>query len=53
MSDINYFSDGVPDTCIMKIAIIGPATGSESHVGTSLLIDDLSFSGVVAVQVHS
>jgi len=43
---INYFTEDVPDTCIIQFMIIGPA-GSDYHIGSWVLIDELSFSGTV------
>lgn len=43
---IEYFTDDVPDTCIIQFMIIGP-TGADYHLGSWVLIDDLSFSGTV------
>lgn len=47
--DLNYLSGEVPDTCIIKITIIGPMAGGDCHPGSTMLVDDLSFSGIVSV----
>jgi len=46
---VNYFSDEVPDACIIKMSIISPVTGCDAHQGSTMLVDDLSFSAVVSV----
>ena len=43
---IDYFASDVPDSCIIQFQIIGPITGDDFHVGSWVLIDDLSFSGI-------
>jgi hypothetical protein len=45
----NYVSSANPDTCIIQIQIVGPVTGSDYHVGSYFLLDDLSFGGVTGV----
>jgi len=44
---VEYFSGEVPDTCIIDILIVPPDEGDSTHVGSSMLIDDLSFSSAV------
>jgi len=39
-----YMNDDTPDTCVVTISIIGPVAGSDYHLGTSFLVDDLKFS---------
>ncbi len=46
---VNYISDEVPDACIIKMSIISPVTGGDAHQGSTMLVDDLSFSQVVSV----
>lgn len=33
-----------PDTALIQIIIIGPVTGTDVHVGSTMYVDDLSFS---------
>ena len=44
--NIEYFYGDVPDTAYITIISDGPASGSP-HVGTTFLVDDLTFSGIV------
>lgn len=44
----NYLTTEVPDTCILQIMIIG-GEGSTYTLGSYFIVDDLSFSGAVAV----
>lgn len=44
----NYLTTEVPDTCILQIMIIG-GEGSTYTLGSNFIVDDLSFSGAVAV----
>ncbi len=44
--NINYYSPAVPDSMLI-ILYAGSRVLATSHIGTTLLIDDLSFSGVV------
>lgn len=46
---LDYLSEEVPDTCMIRITIIGPMAGM-SHLGSTMLIDDLSFTEVVSVR---
>ncbi len=39
-----YISELTPDTCIVTVSIIGPELGSDYHLGSSFLVDDLNFS---------
>ncbi len=48
--NMGYSSSQVPDTAIIQISIVGPVTGSDFHVGSVMYVDDVSFSGVVAVK---
>ena len=41
---LNYITTDVPDLAIIQLSITGPVTGSDVHVGSVMLIDDLSFS---------
>ena len=43
--NMTYISSDVPDTAFISITMIGP-TGPDFHLGSSMLVDDLSFSGV-------
>jgi len=44
--NIEYFYGDVPDTAFVTITSNGPS-GSDFHAGTTYLVDDLSFSGIV------
>ena len=43
-----YESALSPDTCIIQIQIVGP-NGSDFHLGSYFLLDDIAFSGTVSV----
>ncbi len=45
---MNYTTGDVPDTAIIQMLIVGPGIG-DWHVGSVMIVDDLSFSGVVSV----
>jgi len=49
---MTYLTSDVPDTVIIHISIIGPVTGDDFHLGSVMFVDDLSFSGPVAVEEH-
>ncbi|MGB2868395.1 MAG: T9SS type A sorting domain-containing protein [Bacteroidota bacterium] len=42
---IGYFTSDVPDTCVIQLTILGPTSGSDYHVGSVMLADDLVLSG--------
>ncbi len=44
-----YFTSDIPDLCILNVSIIGPATGSDYHSGSWMLVDNLAFSSSTAV----
>lgn len=44
--NLEYISGEVPDTAYVVIASDGPS-GGDPHAGTTFLVDDLSFSGIV------
>ncbi|MEK9136575.1 MAG: hypothetical protein AAB393_05585, partial [Bacteroidota bacterium] len=46
---ITYFSAERPDTCFIAIIVYGDSSGGPAHVGSVMLIDDLAFSGISAV----
>ena len=46
---INYSSQEIPDTCIIQISIGGPTIGTDIHVGSNYLLDDLAFLGTNSV----
>ena len=48
--DIQYTTADVPDTCIIQITIIGPLSGTDFHLGSSFLVDDLVLSGVSSAE---
>ena len=43
--DFSYFTNDVPDNCILQILIDGPTTGSDYHVGSFFLVDDVDLTG--------
>jgi Secretion system C-terminal sorting domain len=43
--DFTYLTSDIPDTCILQFLIIGPTTGSDYHVGSYFLLDDVNLSG--------
>ena len=43
--DIKYISESTPNMCAIIFAIDGPS-GDNAHIGSVMLIDDLSFTGV-------
>ena len=45
-----YQTSDIPDTCVISFSIIGPAGGTDYHVGSYVLIDDIAFSGLTAVE---
>jgi hypothetical protein len=45
---MTYYSSEVPDTAIIQVSVLGP-TGSDFHAGTTIHVDNLSFSGTVDV----
>lgn len=44
-----YIASDIPDTCHIQISIIGPVTGSDYHIGSSMLVDNLAFYGTTDV----
>jgi hypothetical protein len=48
--DFSYFTNDVPDNCILQILIDGP-NGSDYHVGSYFLLDDLNLTGTAATSV--
>jgi hypothetical protein len=46
----SYASSDNPDTCIIQIQIVGPVTGTDFHVGSYFLLDDLALAGVTGVE---
>jgi len=47
---IDYFSTGIPDTCIITFVVTGDSLSNPPHVGSTAHIDDIAFSGIVSVQ---
>lgn len=47
--NMTYYTSDIPDMANIQISIVGPVTGSDFHVGSTMHVDDLSFSGIVAV----
>jgi hypothetical protein len=43
--DFAYQSSETPDNCILQILITGPTTGTDYHVGSYFLIDDVNLTG--------
>ena len=44
-----YQNPGFPDTCIVQIQIVGPTVGTDVHVGSYFLLDDIALVGTNAV----
>jgi hypothetical protein len=44
-----YQTNDTPDTCIVQIQIVGPSTGSDYHIGSYFILDDIALSGTVGV----
>jgi hypothetical protein len=42
--DFSYFTNDVPDLCILQFLIDGP-TGTDYHVGSNFLLDDVNLTG--------
>ena len=51
--NFTYLTSDIPDTCIIQIQIVGPATGAQTPAtaGSYFLIDDLAFTGTNGVAV--
>ncbi len=49
---ISYDSTGAPDTCSIAATIYGDSTSAPPHVGSVMLLDDLSLSGINGVDDH-
>jgi hypothetical protein len=47
--NITYYTEEVPDNCMIQVLITGPATGDDFHLGSVMLLDDLSFSSATAI----
>lgn len=45
----SYMSSSNPDVAELQFQIVGPVTGSDFHVGSYMLLDDLAFSGAADV----
>ena len=43
--DLQYLSADTPDTAYVQIAIIGPTSSNDLHVGSYFLLDDVDLSG--------
>lgn len=48
VANINYVNDDVPDTCLISFSIVGNA--GQAHVGSSFIIDDVSFGPSTGVE---
>ena len=48
--NVGYSVAGTPDTCIINVSIIGPITGTDYHVNSTGLVDDITLSGTNAVE---
>lgn len=46
---INYTTSDVPDLAIIQLSINGPTTGIDLHVGSQMLVDDLSLTMVSGI----
>ena len=48
---VAYFASGTPDTCHITMLITGSAASHDSvHLGSTMLLDDLAFSGTSGVE---
>jgi hypothetical protein len=45
-----YSTSDVPDWCVLNVSINGPVTGSDLHLGSWMLVDNLAFSNATAVE---
>ncbi|MDR3667423.1 MAG: T9SS type A sorting domain-containing protein [Ignavibacteriaceae bacterium] len=43
--DFIYITSDIPDNCILQFAIAGPTSGSDYHLGTYFLLDDVNLTG--------
>jgi len=43
--DVSYFLVGTPDSCFIEALIVGVAPADSPHVGSTMLLDDLSMTG--------
>jgi hypothetical protein len=51
---IAYAAAGVPDSCVIYLAIVGSNAGnSVAHVGSAMRFDDLAFSGLAGISTPS
>ena len=50
---ISYVSSTIPDSCILEITIIPHKDSSDVHLGSTLVVDDLAFSGVNGIDSHN
>jgi hypothetical protein len=41
---LDYTTNEVPDRAYIQISITGPETGNDVHIGSEMIVDDLSFS---------
>jgi hypothetical protein len=48
--NVGYSGAGTPDTCVINVSVIGPNTGTDYHVNSTALVDDISLSGTNAVE---
>jgi len=46
---LTYLSAGAPDTCIIIMEIMGPASGGQAHQGSYFMVDDLAFGAATGV----
>jgi hypothetical protein len=45
-----YLTSDVPDWCVLNVSINGPVTGTDLHLGSWMLVDNLAFSNLTAVE---
>ena len=43
--DFIYTTSDIPDKCALQFVIAGPTTGSDYHLGSFFLLDDLNLTG--------
>lgn len=50
-TNFQYIASGTPDSCLIEMLITGSAASHDSiHIGSTMVIDDLAFSGVDGVE---
>jgi hypothetical protein len=50
---LTYTTTDVPDAAVIQISIVGPNTGIDFHLGSTMFVDDLLFSLSTGTEDHS